>query len=78
MVFCFGLLKSQAIIYDQNERFSSLNKWNVHFFCLPWESKTVQNSTLLLFSKYLLCFSLSDDIFIYSIAEIVKKLRAKL
>ena len=47
-----------------------LDKWKMHI-CLLCESKTIQNSALLL------CFSLQDDIFIYCMAEMSKKLRAK-
>ena len=39
-------------------------------FCLLWELKKEQNSTLLFFSKQWSCFSFLDNIFIYNIAEI--------
>ena len=48
--FCFGLLRSQAIISDQNKRIQNLINWKVHF-SRPWELITMQNSTLPLFSN---------------------------
>ena len=39
-------------------------------FCLLWEVKKEQNSTLLFFSKRWSCFSFLDNIFIYNISEI--------
>ena len=56
--FCFVYLRSQTIIFGKKcgLRRRGNERW---VFNLPWESKTMQTSSFLLFSKYSSCFSSS-------------------
>ena len=58
--------------FDRNCRLRSRGNERC-IFCLPWELQIMQNSAFILFTKYLSCFSLQDNLFI--LATYLKYLR---
>ena len=72
ILFCFGLLRGQAIISHQNWRLRKSDEWKVQF-TPPLEIKENAKFRICFTLNYASYFSLQDNILICCITKIFKK-----